>query len=336
MLLIAGACLLARERLVPGALPTPYRWEAYARNLSALGEEMRYEEGRVLAVEAMSWFPLEKDAHYWMLAYARGDEAAEARFIKSARVVEPVLPQLAVAQAGLWRNFDDSLEAEAWGEAVKRAQAIDALGMQAERSTAASMLQQGLRSLAGKPNAQRVLLVEFSSSPVLFAEAIRQADAGLADEVLVRLPDAATWLDGLPPNLRGQLLNRWITLPSGAAAVAYMESRNVPAPGPYWRQLANYYAKAGDKPRAVGLVAQAEGVTLDGSVPSGEFSRQLDQLRAEGNDVAVRRLIREAVEAKEADPERLRVAMAAYAAAGDWEMAWRVASRLVTARKNGQ
>jgi hypothetical protein len=77
-------------------------------------------------------------------------------------------------------------------------------------------------------------------------------------------------------------------------------------------------------------------VTLDGSVPSGEFSSQLDQLQGQGNDVAVRRLIREAVEAKEADAERLRVAMAAYAAAGDWEMAWRAASRLVTARKNGQ
>jgi hypothetical protein len=132
------------------------------------------------------------------------------------------------------------------------------------------------------------------------------------------------------------VLDRWIVLPSGAAAVAYMEARNGPSPGAYWRQLAIYYAKAGDKVRAVGIVADAEGVALAGSVPDGAFAQELAALQAQGNEVAVRRLVREALEAKEADLERLLVAMATYAAAGDWEMAWRAASRLVTAAKNRQ
>ncbi|MGA0848461.1 MAG: hypothetical protein ACO3RX_00780, partial [Chthoniobacterales bacterium] len=192
---------------------------------------------------------------------------------------------------------------------------------------------QGLRE---NPAAQVELLGRIEQAPALQAQWFRSASPEAAASWLEGQPNASGWLDGLPQELRGQVLDRWITLPSASGAVAYMGARNAPAPGAYWRQLANYYAKAGDKPRAVGLVAQAEGVTLDGSVPSGEFSSQLDRLRTQGNDVAVRRLIREAVEAKEADPERLRVALAAYAEAGDWEMAWRAASRLVTARKNGQ
>jgi hypothetical protein len=75
---------------------------------------------------------------------------------------------------------------------------------------------------------------------------------------------------------------------------------------------------------------------LDGSLPAGEFSRQLTGLQDQGNEVAVRRLLKEAAETEKADPDKLRVALARYAASGDWEMAWKAASRLVTASKNRQ
>ena len=127
-----------------------------------------------------------------------------------------------------------------------------------------------------------------------------------------------------------------MTLPSAPAAAAYMEARNVPPPGPYWRQLATYYANAGDKPRAVATVAAAEGFSLQGGLPPGELARQLAELQAQGNSVAVRRLVREATEAVRPDPDNLRLAVIWHAGAGDWEMAWRAASRLATARKKGQ
>jgi hypothetical protein len=50
----------------------------------------------------------------------------------------------------------------------------------------------------------------------------------------------------------------------------------------------------------------------------------------------MRRLLKEAAEVERADPDKLRVAMASYAASGDWEMAWKAASRLATATKNRQ
>jgi hypothetical protein len=85
-------------------------------------------------------------------------------------------------------------------------------------------------------------------------------------------------------------------------------------------------------------VAEAEAVDLGTGAGwgSGDWGRQLSDLQAQKNDVAVRRLLREAVEAKAPDPERLSVSLAWYAAAGDWESAWKAASRLATLSKKGQ
>lgn len=333
--MIAVTCWLAADQRARQELPTPYRWRVLTEQMTKLGREMRYEEALIMAREAVEIFPLDHESHYWLLGFSRGTDEDVDAITAWARRVEPVLPQVATGQAMLWKGVDDSREAEAWVEAIRRSMAIDPLETK-RQSSAVSMVQQAMMNLAGKPNAQRVVLVEFARSPELMAAALRQADASLADEVLARLPDAAGWLDGLPPDLRGLVLDRWITLPSAAGAVAYMEARNAPEPGTYWRQLAEFYAKSGDKERAVGIVAQAEGVPPDGTIPQGDFAQELSGLQAQGNEVAVRRLMREAVEAKEPDAEKLRVAMAAYAGAGDWEMAWRAASRLVMEAKNRQ
>ncbi|MEX1045669.1 MAG: hypothetical protein WEC73_06030, partial [Chthoniobacterales bacterium] len=142
------------------------------------------------------------------------------------------------------------------------------------------------------------------------------------------------WMDGLPEDLRGRVLDRWVTLPSAARAVDYMEGHG--GAQVYGRQLANYYAKQGDKERGVRMMAEVEGISLAGRASGGEFAGQLAGLEAQGNAVAVRRLLKEAVEAKAPEADRLTVAVSWYAAAGDWEMAWRAASRLVTAKKKGQ
>ena len=52
--------------------------------------------------------------------------------------------------------------------------------------------------------------------------------------------------------------------------------------------------------------------------------------------MAVRRLLKEAVDGSVANAEKLKVAMTWHAADGDWEMAWKAASRLAMSRKNGQ
>jgi hypothetical protein len=194
-----------------------------------------------------------------------------------------------------------------------------------------------LRVAQQRPGTQSELRQLIESQPLLLAHWLRHADASLADAELASMGASAPgFFDSLPEEARLPLLDRWIALPSAAGAVGYMETRNGGGTEVYWRQLANYYAKAGDKARAVGMVAQAEGVALDGSLPAGEFSRQLTALQEQGNEVAVRRLLKEAADAEKADPDKLRVALASYAAAGDWEMAWKAASRLVTATKNRQ
>jgi O-antigen ligase len=333
--LLAGAAFMTRG-LSAGQPPLPYRWKVYNKELTPLGSAMAWEKGEAKADEAVAFYPLEKDAHYWVLAFTEATGEKLEGIIQSARGVEPVLPQTAEGQAALWRGVDGSREAEAWAEAVRRSLRIDGIERMANGSRVRGLVDRALQSLRDNTSAQIEFVGLLEPSPVLQAQWFRSASAEAAAGWLGGQPEAASWLDGLPPELQQEVLNRWITLPSAAGAVGYMEARNVGTPRPYWRQLAKYYAKTGDKARAVGIVAEAEGVTLDGTVPEGDFGRQLSALRDRGNEVAVRRLLKEAAEAEKADPDQLRVAVASYAASGDWEMAWKAASRLASARKNGQ
>ncbi len=319
-----------------GEYPVAYRWSVYNRSLSEFGRSQHYEEGEALAGTALKEFPLHPDAHYWNLAFteATGEELED--IIAAGRRVEPVQPRTALGQAALWKDVDPAREAEAWGEAVRRARLLDLIEGKVELPTAGTHLQNGLASLHAKPEAQQLLLQQVGGDPILTAYWVRSAAPELVAVWVAHLPDAGFWLDGLPGNLRGMVLERLIAFPDPSAAVSYMEARSVAAPGLYWRQLAKWYAAKGDKPGAVALVAAANGVALDGAAPDGELWRQLSDLRGQGNDVAVRRLVKEAVSAPKADADKLTAAMVWAARAGDWEMAWQAASRLATVRKNGQ
>lgn len=318
--------------------PLVYRWEGYAAELEALLKERKFDDGEFVAREAIRDFPLHYQAYYWRAAFLRmfsGTDREIEQDVEAGRFVEPVLPRVASEQARVWEGIGDGAEAESRAEAIRRAGLIE---QRTGRSgMAVAELEKGLRSAADRPAVQVELREQVAEDPVLTAHWTRFAAGELVEEYLAGLgAGSSKWLDALPENLRGQVLGRWIALPSAAAAVAYMEARNDSSPEAFWRPLASYHAKAGDKERAVRVVAQAEGVALNGSLPDGEFSREVTALRAQGNEVAVRRLVKEAVGAKEPDPEKLRVALGMYAAAGDWEMAWRAASRLVTTRKKRQ
>jgi hypothetical protein len=191
-----------------------------------------------------------------------------------------------------------------------------------------------MASLKERPDGQAAFLRLLAGNSLVAAYAVRFASPEVAAEWLDGLADAPAFLDSLPDALRQKVLDRWVALPDASAAVAYMEAKSSPAPGPFWRQLARHHANAGDKPRAVSVVAQAWGVPQEGGGRSlNEFGKEIAALEAQGNEVAVRRLLREALDAKRADADRLAVAMAAYAAAGDWDSAWKAASRLATEAK---
>jgi hypothetical protein len=320
--------------------PLAYRWAAYDAELRELGEARRHEEGEFVALEAIRDFPLHYQGYYWWAAFLRTFEATEEEMdqaVVAGRFVEPVLPGVAAEQAQLWVDLDAEREAEARVEAIRRASLIDATWGQGR--SAAGALERAVRAAQERPAVQTALRERMGDNAVLLGAWVRWANADLADAYLQSLGGGAgAWLDALPPELREQVLNRWVTLPSAAGAVAYMEARREPGLGPFWRPLADFHAKAGDKERAVRIVAEVEGVDLGGRAGwgEGEWGRQVAGLQAQGNDVAVRRLLKEATEAKSADPERLKVVVAWYAATGDWEMAWRAASRLATLRKSGQ
>jgi hypothetical protein len=335
--LLGGATYLAWSATTHRP-PLAYRWAGYAAELKSLQEARKFDDGEFVAREAIADFPLHYQAYYWRAAFLRMFEGTNGEMkqdVAAGRFVEPVLPRVAAEQAQVWFGIDDELEAESRAEAVRRAARIE--NVSGVKGAAAGELDKGIRAAQERPAVEVALREQLQGDPVLLAYWTKSASSGAADQYLAGLGSAAdSWLDALPLELRQQVLSRWVTLPSGTGAVAYMEARNDGAPTVYWRQLANYYAKAGDKERAVGMVAGVEGVMVGGALPDGAFSRQLAELEGQGNEVAVRRLVREAVAAPEADPERLRVAMVWFANTGDWEMAWKAASRLASARKNGQ
>jgi hypothetical protein len=337
LLLGAGAYLgwsAASERP-----PLAYRWAAYDAELRALAEARRHEEGEFVALEAIRDFSLHYQGYYWWAAFLRTFEATEEEMdqaVVAGRFVEPVLPGVASEQAQLWVDLDTEREAEARVEAIRRASLIDATWGQGR--SAAGALERAVRAAQERPAVQTALRERMGDDAVLVGSWVRWANADLADAYLQSLGSGAgAWLDALPPELREQVLNRWITLPSAAGAGAYMESRVAGAPEAYWRPLARYYAATGDKARAVAVVAAAEGLSWapEAGLP-GAFGDEMSALQAQGNEVAVRRLVREAVAAARTEREPLVAAMVWSAQEGDWETAWRAASRLATLRKSGQ
>jgi len=333
--LAAGAGWLALEK-GKGRSPAFYRWPEVSAELQRLGKELRFFQAEKTAEEAMRFFPLRYDSYYWLAGFLRMSEGTDnelQRAVKAARAVEPVLPAVPREQAVILADINPDWEAEARVEAIRRAGLIDER-MQTSGASVAELVR-GIREAKERPEVQLLIRRGLEPDALLVAEWVCLANADLANQ-FISGGDASRWLDGLPPEVRGRVLSRWVTLPSADMAVAYMEARNAPAPGAYWRPLANFYAKEGDKEWAVRLVAGAEGISLEERAVGGEFARQLAGLEAQGNEVAVRRLLKEAVEAKAPEAERLATAVNWYGTAGDWEMAWRAASRLVSTRKIGQ
>jgi hypothetical protein len=332
----AGAGWLGLEK-AQGRSPAFYRWPEVSAELQRLGEELRFSQAEKTAEEIVRSFPLRYESYYWLAGFLRmfeGTDGEIQRAVRAARAVEPVLPAVPREQAVILADINPEWEVEARVEAIRRAALIDKRMLTS--GSVVAELAKSISAASQRPEVQSLIRRGIVADESLVAEWFCLVDADLANEFLAG-GDADGWLDGLPPDVRGRVLSRWANLPSGGLAVAYMETRNGAGSGSYWRQLANHYAKAGDKPKAVALVAEAKGVDLGGNgLSAGGFAAEVRRLQEQGNDVAVRRLVKEAAEAPGTSSEKASIAMVWYAQAGDWEMAWKAASRLVTATKTGQ
>ncbi len=319
--------------------PLAYRWAAYDAQLKALAAQGKREEGEELAKRAIADFPLNPYASLWYAGFARAffgteKEMAEASLL--ARYVDPVQPSIPAGEAVVWVDIDAPAEASAWAEAVRRAARIDRVERRPDLGSAGGQLRVALEAAKKRFGVQTSLGDELGGDSILLGYWLLGADPGPVQAMLPQIPDLAVFLDELPVDLRRGVLDRLAALPGSSAAVAYMEARREPTPGAYWRQLAKYYAAAGDKPRAVALIAAAARVPLEGGWRGiNDFGRQLATMEGQGNDVSVRRLLKEALAAKKPDADQLAVVMVWSAAAGDWDNAWKAASRLASEIKIG-
>jgi len=330
LVLLAAGIFVARDKY-EGRHPAPYRVEIFNRELQSLADAKQWEDAESKAKELVQAFPLMYESYYWLTGYQRyflDIEQEIADSMAAARLVEPVLPQVASAQAVLWKGMDPTREAEAWVVAIRRASLVASR----DPTLPLGYLQSGLSSLKEHPEAQMRLLQGVEGNPLLTAEWFHGASPTAASEWISKLSNPEAFLAGIPPQQQVVFLDRWVALPDASRAVSYMEARQAgDGTGPYWRPLATHYAAAGDKSRAVGLVAQAASVPLESRGRGlGKLGAELSELETQGNSVAVRRLLQEAVSSQPPDPTKLSVAVAWYAAEGDWDAAWQAASRLAS------
>jgi len=337
--MIAAAGWIGHEKQ-EGFDPAPYRWAQVSKELERLGNERSYEEAEWAAQRAVRQFPLVYESYYWLAGHLRAFEGTLPEInaaVRAGRAVEPVLPKVAEEQAVMLQPVDPDGALEAWVVAVNRATAIDVKEKRTNLSSAGNFIGRSLAAFKDNPERQLQLARELADGPILTAHWINQADKDAAASFLPGIADEAQFLDALPPELRSQVLSKWISVPDSARAVAFMEQREaVSSGGEYWPILARHYAAQGDLPRAVRRVASSNAISLDAPQPGdaglrGEMAAAISQ----GNPVAARRMAKEAVDAKKAEPENLAAAMAFYATQGDWESAWKAASRLATKAKLG-
>lgn len=320
--------------------PLPFRWAAYNAELTELAKTRKHDDGAVVAKEAIADFPLSYEPYYWYAAFLRtflGTEAEMAEAGILGRYVEPIHSRVASEQALVWADIDPKREAEARIEAVRRAQRTDLAEGRTPPGTVEGEVRNAIEAAKARPQVQFLIGRELSADPTLAAVWLRLADPEPVAEMIAGIPDLPAWLDAVPETQRRAVLERLVAFPDPSAVVTYMRARSTPAPGPYWRPLAVHEAASGDKPAAVARVAEAVGAPLEaGGRGLNEFGRQIAALEAQGNDVAVRRLLAEAASPGQADADKLEVAMAWFAAAGDWDTSWQAASRLAQLTKSGQ
>jgi hypothetical protein len=179
----------------------------------------------------------------------------------------------------------------------------------------------------GTPEAKANIYPHLKGDPELVALWIVKADDAAAAAALADLPDPMAFFLSLPAGLRDAALSRWTRLGGRETVKAFLlkEQAKNPPPGPYWRMLCDIYLQEGNPEAAVRLVAGAKNVSLTSrwKDPNADaktlpaFERELAGLAKQRNDVAIQRLLREAVAGKRG-PEGAAVAVAYFAESGDW------------------
>lgn len=338
--LLAAAGWIGHEKR-EGRVPAPYAWPGIAERLACVAEEQGYEQAELAAQEAVRQFPLRYESHYWLAAHLRPFEETGPEIdaaVRAGLAVEPVLPKVPAEQAAILQPVNPDAALESWAVAIDRYAAIEARGQKVRMPYAGEYIRRALVAFKGDKERQLRLAQKLSDRPVLLAYWLDHADKEASADFIGMMPDQEDFFEKLPPDLRRRMLSRWISLPDASRAVAFMEAHEASGlGGAYWPVLAQYYAGQNDLPRAVRHVASACGVVLEVPIEAESGLRgEMAAVIAQGNTVAARRMAQDAVTAPKPLADDLAAAMAYFASQGDWESAWKAASRLATEAKIGQ
>ncbi|MFM8886684.1 MAG: O-antigen ligase family protein, partial [Chthoniobacterales bacterium] len=321
--------------------PSAFRWKAMDKSVGEAFRENRHEQGRELARQMTRLFPLDYRTYYWRAVFADFFKDGLSESEQSAQAmlrVNPALPDAAKLQANLFAISEDmEREADALAEWFRRMAKADRANGDDELACAGAKLHEHLYAMQCGPELQMTLLWRFGETePLAAARVATVVSPDAAETYLAVVPDPASFLTAQPEGLREKILDRWLALPSSSRAIDYMTKIQKAAepPGPYWRQLADLEAKAGNYKVATELVAgwwkTAEGSSAG---QNSTFAVELQHLSMSGNTAAVRRMTEDLVGSDNVNAADLAALMTFHASAGEWEAAWKAASRLATRQK---
>lgn len=334
-LVLVVVCFYIAKVGVSSKQPLAHRWEWYSSELEQLLLSQDYERGELVSRQAIEDFPLTHHAYYWhgvFLKMFEGTDSEMVQAMRSGSSVEPILPWVKSEHAILWQGIDDKKEAWAWIESVQRADVIESAGLSPNLTLGA--IEAALRNTSKNPLMQKLIGAHFSSRPILLGYWLSAASPDVADEYLSHMKETdldVLWAD-LPEDMQIRLYQRWLSFPSAVMAATRLEDAKLYLKQPYLGMLARFYAGKGEKQRAVQLVLDGLPEVDQGGASSNAFAERIDELQKAGNDVAIRRLLKDVRDNPASSPNESTVALSWYISRGDWDSAWRIADRFVAWR----
>ncbi len=346
--LVFGGALVRAQWFGGRPLP-PFATDGVQERIFQTFQRKDVDGARRMAAKNMREHPLYDPGYFQFGAilfnYADIDPEVDAAF-KAQRLINPVAANIPFQQGQMWLNIDPQRTAALWLEALARQERIlAATGL--PPAGALSYYESLVRYGSTQPDVQMALWAATRHNPGEALAWLENANVRLVHDQLPSIEADDAFIQRLDAGKRRRFLQVWFTRGDRQALLRFLDDH----PGwaeESWPVRVRLMADAQQFEKAVREVVRREGISLGlpdpasasppgesaGGIGTGESADPAAKFAAywrEGNSVAARRVIDEAVAteqgARAAELWRLKAALAAQA--GDWQATWQSLEQFV-------
>lgn len=332
---IALGWRIVRAEWFGGPPSPPYAGLAAQTEIIGLRFEGKLDRATEAARRAIRMSPMTAPLYYQLGATLLESKAPVAEIdavLLTQRLVNPIAPEVCIAQGALWLDVDPAKTAALWLEAVQRRERIDA-ARGGGKQGALALYQDLIRQMASNADAQRRLLDTASRGPDFALAWLAAAAPAVVAPELARLAADPAFLARLDEAGRRRFLRVWYDRGERAALFEFMENHQEwSAAG--WSVRARSLVDSGKLEEAVKAAALHHKISLDlppagggdakpGAVDEANVAAAFDTYWRRGNVVSARRILDEARRGPAGgEPEVWRLSAALAAHDGQWPAAW--------------